>query len=887
MSIRVLLVEDNKLDIMAFERMVRSENLPYHYTVAKRVSEALDYLSQQTFDIVVVDYKLPETSGFDVLKAEKIAPVIFMTAYGDETVAVEAMKLGASDYIVKDNNYTYVTLLPITIERVLEQDRLKKRLRNIEFEHNLAGMLHFSMTGEVIDCNETSIHLFGFRDKSQILHTNWSALISDDFHAISHELYTEELLLSRNLTLHHTDGYERFAVANIAFIPPTHQQDGSIRAVLIDITTQKIVENELYILKQAIDCSTVGITLADARQPDMPITYLNPAFETLTGYTIDDVFGENCRFLQRNDREQPGLGQLRNALRKGESASVILRNYRKDGTLFWNHLTTSPVYNKLGELTHFVGIQKDITELKQMEEAVQISEKRYRQMFELHGLPKLLIDSETGKIVDANPASGYFYGIAVSDLKALTIFDLTVSSHDDVKAKLMEATKTAMLSCEFIHRGSKNSLRNVEVFSGTIEIEGKQLLYSIVTDITEKQRAKIALQESYALLEQRVLERTSDLEQAKNYLESASQRLKLATKAGGIGVWEWDLDDDSLTWDERMFALYGLSQDDLMPTSQIWERTVHPADLPMLKAERLAAIYENKEYDIDFRVIWPDMTIHTIKSNAFVIREVDGKAQRMVGVNMDITKHKEAEQALHDALEKERELSELKSRFVSMASHEFRTPLATILAITEALIASLGKIDPTQIDARLNRIRQQVRHMKAIMEDVLQLTRIQSGHIDFCPVSSDLNKLCNEIVDEFEIQPQYKGRIVYRCANAPLHIESDSRLMRQVVSNLISNALKYSEESKAIYVDLTQNLTDVVLQVCDEGIGIPPDDLKHLFEPFHRAKNVGAISGTGLGLSISQQAVELHGGTIIAESEVGVGTILRVIIPKATDKAAE
>jgi signal transduction histidine kinase len=247
----------------------------------------------------------------------------------------------------------------------------------------------------------------------------------------------------------------------------------------------------------------------------------------------------------------------------------------------------------------------------------------------------------------------------------------------------------------------------------------------------------------------------------------------------------------------------------------------------------------------------------------------------------DITDRKNFEEILERALQQEKELGDLKSRFVSMASHEFRTPLATILATTESLSSYRQKMDDTQIDARLNKIRQQVIHMKEVMDDVLQLTRIQAGRIDYRPVEADLDGLCRDIVDEFRSRAEYEHRIVYSCDSGPMSLSIDPRLMRQAITNLLSNALKYSAAEDKVTMILRRTTSQIALEVHDVGIGIPVEDQKHLFEPFHRARNVGAVSGTGLGLNIALQAINLHCGSIEITSAPHQGTTVVVIIPLA------
>lgn len=251
---------------------------------------------------------------------------------------------------------------------------------------------------------------------------------------------------------------------------------------------------------------------------------------------------------------------------------------------------------------------------------------------------------------------------------------------------------------------------------------------------------------------------------------------------------------------------------------------------------------------------------------------------------IDITQRKQAESALRQSLAQEKELSQLKSHFISMASHEFRTPLTTILSATETLSVYRDKMSVYQINARLEKIRQQVLHMRDLMEDVLHLERMQSRRAKFKPALGNLDLLCRDIIEEFESQPECRGRTIYSSTLQLTPLFFDEHLIRQVLNNLLSNALKYSSPDRSVYVDLLQDSTHVQLTVRDEGIGIPAADLKHIFEPFHRAQNVGTTAGTGLGLSITKEAVDLHKGILSLESQVGVGTTFVVKLPTVMAK---
>jgi len=274
--------------------------------------------------------------------------------------------------------------------------------------------------------------------------------------------------------------------------------------------------------------------------------------------------------------------------------------------------------------------------------------------------------------------------------------------------------------------------------------------------------------------------------------------------------------------------------------------------------------------------MWLEAVGKTVVSNA------TGEFQEFIASIRDITERKRAEEAVVQAYEKERELGELKSRFVSMASHEFRTPLANILAMTETLTNYRNKMKDVQITDRLGNITGQVDRLKDIMDDMLLYARMGDSSMEFQPLDLNLDAFCREVIAEYQLRPEHRHRIAYSApAEMPL-AKVDKKLMRQVLDNLLSNALKYSDENKSVEVRLNYENDEFTLSISDQGIGIPEPDLKHLFEPFHRATNVGTISGTGLGLVISKQAIELHSGKITVTSSVGQGTTMIVTIPLTT-----
>jgi signal transduction histidine kinase len=256
----------------------------------------------------------------------------------------------------------------------------------------------------------------------------------------------------------------------------------------------------------------------------------------------------------------------------------------------------------------------------------------------------------------------------------------------------------------------------------------------------------------------------------------------------------------------------------------------------------------------------------------------DNKIHDVVCGLRDITEHKQMEQGLRTALERERELNELKTRFSSMVSHEFRTPLSIILSSAGLLDGYYDRMSDEKRKEHLQQIQTQVGHLTGLLDDVLTLSRAETLGISITGEYIDLKAFCLEIVRDIQSTTS-KHQIQYSVEGESRMILLDSKLMRQAIANLLSNAIKYSPQGGKVKLHITFSDHEVILTCEDEGIGIPEADQKRLFEVFHRGQNVGAIPGTGLGLPIIKRAIEAHGGTISVKSSVGAGTNFIIQLP--------
>jgi len=245
----------------------------------------------------------------------------------------------------------------------------------------------------------------------------------------------------------------------------------------------------------------------------------------------------------------------------------------------------------------------------------------------------------------------------------------------------------------------------------------------------------------------------------------------------------------------------------------------------------------------------------------------------------EVLERKKAEEEARKSLEKERELNELKSKFVSIASHEFRTPLSAVLSSASLIKQYIDREEIGKMGKHVQRIKSSVNHLTNILNDFLSLGRLEEGRTDIIKDTIRVEGFMNEI--EEEITPTLKEgqKILINCVMQGKQIYSDARILRSILFNLISNASKYSESNKKIFLSCRHENNHMIFNVTDEGIGIPKEDHKHMFERFYRASNAGNIQGTGLGLNIVRRYVDLLDGTITFTSEYGKGSTFTVSIP--------
>lgn len=245
----------------------------------------------------------------------------------------------------------------------------------------------------------------------------------------------------------------------------------------------------------------------------------------------------------------------------------------------------------------------------------------------------------------------------------------------------------------------------------------------------------------------------------------------------------------------------------------------------------------------------------------------------------EVRVRKRAEEEAHKALGRERELNELKSKFVSIASHEFRTPLSTVLSSASLIDQYNIRMEKDKVSKHVQRIKSSVNHLTSILNDFLSLGKLEEGKIDVVRERVVIADFLKEVEEEMISTLKSGQRLIIHCEGGLESVSTDVRILRNIMFNLISNASKYSDQGKPIYVSCSKEGDAVVLSIRDEGIGIPQEDQRHMFDRFFRASNAGNVQGTGLGLNIVKRYVELLGGRISFVSEYRKGSIFTIRIP--------
>jgi PAS domain S-box-containing protein len=380
------------------------------------------------------------------------------------------------------------------------------------------------------------------------------------------------------------------------------------------------------------------------------------------------------------------------------------------------------------------------------------------------------------------------------------------------------------------------------------------------------------------------------IEDQNRALQEGKEHLDLALQSAGVGTWSWDLVTNRLLWDDFARLLFGLPSKTPADRYEDFLSLVHPDDRQRVTRETTASLENGVPYDTEYRVVWPNGNERALVSRGKVYRDAAGKPQRMNGVCLDITERRLAADQ-RQAREAAEAANRAKSNFLASMSHELRTPLNAIIGFSELLENhTFGDLNERQ-QRYVTNVLTSGRHLLQLINDILDLSKVEAGHMELALSEFDVRTALAEvrtIVGTLAMK-KHLGLDV-EVGDSITKLTADQSKFKQVLYNLLSNAIKFTPDGGSIRVTvrpadvgISEAGGGIEIAVSDTGIGLKPEDRERIFDTFEQVDSAYAREqqGTGLGLALSRRFVELHGGRIWVESEVGKGSTFRFVLPLA------
>ena len=640
------------------------------------------------------------------------------------------------------------------------------------------------------------------------------------------------------------------------------QIDGDWHAVgvLRDITEQKQAQEELAESEtrfaQLAEQSRTFVWEVDA---DGLYTYASHVAESVLGYPPCEFVGRMHFYDLHPENERQAFQDAAFQVFEAKGSFNNLENsaLTKDGRTVWLSTNGIPLLNADGSLRGYRGSDKDITERKEAEGELRRKSAQINSL--LDSDPDIVFFKNTeGVYLGCNPAFVELVGQPRNEIVGKTdhdLFDKDVADFFREQDRQMLALGKPRHNEEWVTYpdGRKALLDTMKTpyWGADGELVG---VLGISRDITQQK-------------------------QAEADLASSAERLALATEAGEVGIWDYDIANNRLVWDDQMFRLYGITREQFGGAYEAWTAGVHPEDRVRGDAEIQMALRGEKEFNTEFRVLWPDGSIHNIRAIAKVKRDASGIPVHLVGTNWDITEQKLVESRLEEATAKAEKATAAKSEFLATMTHELRNPLTGVLGFAEILAGT--PLDDEQ-QSYTEGIRESGVHLLSLINDVLDFSSIEKGALTIHPAPFDLAHLVKSSSELVRKSAADKG-VAFLCdvgADVPAQITGDERRIRQILINLLANAIKFTSDG-SVSLRVTRSGKFLDFSVEDTGIGISSEALSRLFQLFTQADSTinQKYGGTGIGLAVSQHLAEAMGGTISVVSVPGKGSTFTFRLP--------
>jgi len=633
------------------------------------------------------------------------------------------------------------------------------------------------------------------------------------------------------------------------------------------------------------------------------------------------------------------------------------------------------------------GINFDITKQKNAEKALLESEERFRAAFKQDNSIKLIIDSQSGKILQANEAASKFYGYQLKELERKTIYDINILSKDDIKKEMHLASLQNKNQFYFKHQLKNGNIKDVVVYSTPIEYGGKKRLFSIIYDVTDQLQAEQALKIS-------------------------EERLKQAEAAGKLGHYEINIATGNVNWSDEVYRIFNYQKNEITPDIEFFRRSLHPDDREKVMDLFMECTREHKEFNLEYRIIQKSKNIRYVQSKGYLKYDDNGEPVSMFGTFQDITEKWLVQQAMAESEEKYRkliagmndgvvlhdhhgqiishnpaalsilnvteeelktlttnskelsflhedgssfplnehpayatlrtgkpasnvimgiqkqgkpvtwitinslplrlsnsektfamvtfsditilkttekqlrDLNATKDKLLSIIAHDLTNPFNSLLGFSKLLREHVKKGNFDKLDYFSNLLYQSAQQGHILLKNLLEWSRSQTGRISFNPESTVISDVITEVFNLHYFIAERKKIVLEYNSDKDVNVFADANMLLTILRNLVSNAIKYTNEGGKVTVSVRKQNDTVTFQVKDNGVGIEKHILVNLFEigKEYTAPGTYEEKGTGLGLIICKDFIERHGGKLNIASEPGKGSVFSFTIPDVNSK---
>jgi PAS domain S-box-containing protein len=866
----LLVVEDAPTDRELYQRfLLKDSSCDYNLLTSESVLEGLEFCLTRSIDVILLDYQLPDGDGLEFLVALTAQsdgnppPVVMLTGQGDETIAVQAMKLGAQDYLVKSN--LTPELLQLSIRNAISNDRFRQQLAQSE----QARIEAERDRDRFFDLSIDLLAIANFEGYFLRLNPAWEKLLG---------FSNAELMARPYLDLVHPDDLEstvaeakgiRRGTAVIEFENRYRCQDGSYRwllwnstpdveqnvsyAIAHDITDRKQIEIARIAAEQDRDrFFNLSIDLLAIGGFDGYFTRLNPAFEQVLGFTNTELMAEPfISFVHPDDRERTIAGAQ--SLINGEPIASFENRYRcRDASyrwISWNALPYAP-----NQVWYATG--HDVTERKQSEAALQASERKFGaifdQTFELLGLLSL-----EGVTLEFNQTALKSIDVqSESELIGKLFWETPWWNHSPILQAQLQQSIVLAAGGQFIRYEMQYPNSNRDL----VDID-----FTLQPVFDDAGRVVQLLAEGHDI---------TDRKQAERDLREYQERLRTGIEVAGVGLARFDYTTNLVALSPEVAALYGFAPDINFVTREQIHATFHPDERAALETTIAQVVDPDGAgwFAQDHRVVWPSGEVRCLSVRKQVFFDRDRAVPRpthAILAAIDIT---ERQQTQADLEQRNQELDS----FVHIVSHDLKAPLRAVSNLSQWIEEDLEGSLTTANQEQMNLLRGRIERMSATIDGLLDYyARI--GRIEDSIEPVVIGELIAEIIDSLAPPPTFKIEIA---RNLPT-LQTKRLLLSQVFANLIGNGIKHHDRSDGLlHIGITERQDFYEFTIADDGPGIAPEHREKIFTIFQAVNPQNRNDSTGIGLAIVKKIVEAEGGTIRLESQLDRGSTFYFTWPK-------